>query len=280
MGSSAGSDCSGVDRHRRRRRDLRGLLRRQDVAALGDDDSRADARRWSHRRRAHRGDAVDVDPVVPVLAVLSRSSASPASGRRPVRPGDEAALASEFNICLLNLLPLVILIILSLRRAPPFAAILTSAPVRGGDRLVHPAARHRRVRGPGGLAGHASRRSTWRWPRVRQPDRQRTIDSLFSRGGMSSMLFTIWLVLGALSFAAIMRGRRVPGAPHRARREGRASRRGALIVAVIFTAIGLNIIAGDQYVADRHAQPRLPLAFRRRGSRRGCCRGPSRTPGR
>jgi hypothetical protein len=31
-----------------------------------------------------------------------------------------------------------------------------------------------------------------------------TIDALFSRGGMSSMLYTIWLVLGALSFAAIM----------------------------------------------------------------------------
>ena len=31
-----------------------------------------------------------------------------------------------------------------------------------------------------------------------------TIDALFSRGGMSSMLFTIWLVLGALSYAAIM----------------------------------------------------------------------------
>jgi NhaC family Na+:H+ antiporter len=30
-----------------------------------------------------------------------------------------------------------------------------------------------------------------------------TIDSCFTRGGMSSMLFTIWLVLGALSFAAI-----------------------------------------------------------------------------
>ena len=30
------------------------------------------------------------------------------------------------------------------------------------------------------------------------------IDSLFSRGGMSSMLTTVWLILGALSFAAVM----------------------------------------------------------------------------
>ena len=31
-----------------------------------------------------------------------------------------------------------------------------------------------------------------------------TIDDLFSRGGMASMLTTVWLILGALSFAAIM----------------------------------------------------------------------------
>ena len=30
------------------------------------------------------------------------------------------------------------------------------------------------------------------------------IDQLFSRGGMASLLTTIWLVLAALSFAAIM----------------------------------------------------------------------------
>ena len=30
------------------------------------------------------------------------------------------------------------------------------------------------------------------------------IDELFSRGGMSSMLTTIWLILGALSYAAIV----------------------------------------------------------------------------
>ena len=32
----------------------------------------------------------------------------------------------------------------------------------------------------------------------------RRIDQLFSRGGMASLLTTIWLVLAALSFAAIM----------------------------------------------------------------------------
>jgi NhaC family Na+:H+ antiporter len=75
-----------------------------------------------------------------------------------------------------------------------------------------------------------------------------TIDTLFSRGGMSSMLTTIWLVLGALSFAAIMEAagfldRLVQPVVAAAKSTGR------LLASVIFTAIGLNIIAGDQYVA-------------------------------
>ena len=41
--------------------------------------------------------------------------------------------------------------------------------------------------------------------RLRQQLRRRPqIDDLFSRGGMASLLTTIWLVLGALSFAAVM----------------------------------------------------------------------------
>jgi NhaC family Na+:H+ antiporter len=74
------------------------------------------------------------------------------------------------------------------------------------------------------------------------------IDELFSRGGMASMLTTIWLVLGALSFAAI--------AEHAGFLErlllpivSRAKSRGRLILAVNASGTGLNVIAGDQYVA-------------------------------
>ena len=62
------------------------------------------------------------------------------------------------------------------------------------------------------------------------------------------MLTTIWLVLGALSFAAIMEDAGFlerlirPSSP-------RAKSTGRLIASVIGTCIGLNIIAGDQYVA-------------------------------
>ena len=57
------------------------------------------------------------------------------------------------------------------------------------------------------------------------------IDDLFSRGGMASMLTTIWLVLGALSFAAVMEHagflqRLLEPIVSRARRRGSLDRRG------------------------------------------------------
>ena len=91
-----------------------------------------------------------------------------------------------------------------------------------------------------------------------------TINSLFSRGGMSSMLTTVWLILGALSFAAVMEH---AGFLDRLLRPliGRARTEGSLIATAGLTAIGLNVIAGDQYVADV-----LPSrAFRDEFARRG-----------
>jgi NhaC family Na+:H+ antiporter len=78
--------------------------------------------------------------------------------------------------------------------------------------------------------------------------RVQQIDDLFSRGGMASLLTTIWLVLGALSFAAVMEH---AGFLQRLLEPitSRARRRGSLILATNGSGLGLNAIAGDQYVA-------------------------------
>src|SRR4029453_12310067 len=91
-----------------------------------------------------------------------------------------------------------------------------------------------------------------------------TIDALFSRGGMDSMLTTIWLILGALSYAAIMEE---AGFLERLIRAVLAPARptGPLIASVVFTAIGLNIIAGDQYVAIVMPSRIYRAEFARRG---------------
>ena len=75
------------------------------------------------------------------------------------------------------------------------------------------------------------------------------IDELFSRGGMASLLTTVWLVLAAMAFAAILEH---AGFLRRLLEPVvvRARSRGSLILAVNASAIGLNATAGDQYVAD------------------------------
>ena len=90
------------------------------------------------------------------------------------------------------------------------------------------------------------------------------IDQLFSRGGMASMLTTVWLVLGALSFAAVMEH---AGFLERLLRPvvSRAQSRGSLILAVNASGIGLNVIAGDQYVADVLPARMFRDEFARRG---------------
>lgn len=74
------------------------------------------------------------------------------------------------------------------------------------------------------------------------------VDRLLSRGGMDSMLFTLWLIIGAVTFGALMDelgfiNRIVQPLIDRARTQGK------LYLAVFASAFGLNIIAGDQYIA-------------------------------
>jgi NhaC family Na+:H+ antiporter len=91
-----------------------------------------------------------------------------------------------------------------------------------------------------------------------------TVDELFSRGGMASMLTTVWLILGALSFGAVMEH---AGFLERILQPivSRARTRGRLILAVNLSGIGLNMIAGDQYVADVLPARMYRTEFARRG---------------
>lgn len=178
-----------------------------------------------------------------------------------------AALASAFDISVLNLLPLLLLVALAVFRMPPFLSILGSAlfaavlaPFLQWDAVVA------FVDDPnlGNVAtaieaGYAAMATGFESHSGFAP-----VDDLFSRGGMASMLTTIWLVLGALSFAAVMEH---AGLLQRllAPIVTRARSRGSLITAVIGSGVGLNVIAGDQYVADVLPARTFRGEFARRG---------------
>lgn len=178
-----------------------------------------------------------------------------------------AALASAFDISALNLLPLVLLVVFAVLRMPPFLSILGSAlfaavlaPFLQWTAVAafvdDPALGKVATSVKAGYAAMATGfESTSGVPQI---------DDLFSRGGMASMLSTIWLVLGALSFAAVMER---AGFLQRLLEPvvSRARRRGSLIAAVNASGIGLNVIAGDQYVADVLPARTFRNEFARRG---------------
>jgi len=179
----------------------------------------------------------------------------------------QAALAQEFHISPINLLPLLILIVLSVRRAPPFLAIFGSALFAAvlacfTQTAVVTAFANRPDAGP--LATALVAIYTVIANGFVLNTGNATIDALFSRGGMDSLLYTIWLVLGALSYAAIMED---AGFLERLIRPvlAHAQTTGRLFVAVIATCLGLNIIAGDQYVAIVMPSRIYRLEFARRG---------------
>lgn len=147
--------------------------------------------------------------------------------------------------------PLVFVFALAVMRLPPFVTILGGA-LLGGIMAV--------VLNPGLVIGFAADSSlsaplaalkgVWKAlasgyvAATGAPD----IDSLLSRGGMESMLGTVWLIMTALAFGAIMEhagllARLVDPILHRARSVG------GLVASVVASCIGANIVTSDQYIA-------------------------------
>jgi NhaC family Na+:H+ antiporter len=178
-----------------------------------------------------------------------------------------AALADAFNISPLNLLPLLILILFAVLRFPPFLSILGSAVFAA---VMAPFTQWDAVKAfvndpdLGAFATAVKAAFGAMATGFVSHSGVEPIDDLFSRGGMASLLTTIWLVLGALSFAAVMEH---AGFLARILQPivSRARRRGSLILAVNGSGIGLNVIAGDQYVADVLPARMFRTEFARRG---------------
>jgi Na+:H+ antiporter, NhaC family len=176
------------------------------------------------------------------------------------------ALAVAFDISPVNLLPLVLLIVLTFRQVPPFLAIFSVAVFSGIlASFTQPDVVRAFVDEPGqgavlnGIEGVYKSMANG----FVSTSGNATIDDLFSRGGMASMLTTVWLILGALSFAAIMEeagflDRLIAPVVRRARSDA------GLISSVAGTSAGLNVVAGDQYVAVVLPSRVFRTAFRER----------------
>jgi len=180
---------------------------------------------------------------------------------------DLVKLNELFWITPLNLLPLFFLVFLSIRKVPPSLAIL-SAAIFGGitGAVLQPQAIQRFVADPnlGGLI----RSIKGIWMAMANGYQENSgiadIDRLLSRGGMDSMLLTLWIIIGAVTFGTLMEefgllAKLINPLLYRAKSTG------LLFLTVVATGVGLNIIAGDQYIALVLPARVYRLEFQKRG---------------
>lgn len=185
---------------------------------------------------------------VAVFLVLSLTGEDAVTGAETTSDLDK--LNQIFNITPLALLPLVLLVILSIKKVPASLALLSSTLFAGVlGAFLQPDVYADFVAGAGNVVVESIKAV---WLAMANgfsidsgiPD----VDRLLSRGGVDSMLLTIWLILGAVTFGAILEefgliDRLVQPMVAAATSTGR------LFLTVFACGFGLNVVAGDQYIA-------------------------------
>ena len=177
------------------------------------------------------------------------------------------ALDATYNISLWNLLPVLVLLLLGLRKYPAFLSILIGTLVGALVAVVmQPQIIIAFANDPSLGYGLAALKSVWMAMAngFTSSSGYVQIDALFSGGGMDSMLTTIWLILGAMSFGAMMdyggfNNRLITPVVDKVKSDG------GTIAVVMLTALGLNIVAGDQYIAIVLPARMFMIEFRKRG---------------
>lgn len=180
-----------------------------------------------------------------------------------------SGLNQHFFVTPWALVPLVLVFGLAVMRFPPFVTIFAGALLGGIVAVVFNPHQVIAFAQDGSLSkplallkGIWSALANGYVSRTGEP----AIDQLLSRGGMESMLNTVWLILTALAFGAVLEYagllKRLIEPVTR-----RVSSIGGLIVAVVASSIGLNVIASDQYISIVLPARMFGSEFDRRGLR-------------
>jgi len=160
-------------------------------------------------------------------------------------------LDQNFNISAIALLPLAVVLYMAYKKIPPLPTILFGALLGGVMAIILQSEGVLRfANSPDLPRGIALVKGVW----LAMADGYVSttgvaeVDDLLTRGGMSSMLVTIWLIITALAFGAVlehagMLERLIDAALKRAKTTG------SLVTTVALSCLGINIVAADQYIA-------------------------------
>ncbi len=177
------------------------------------------------------------------------------------------ALSSSFVIGPHLLLPVVLVLVLVVRKVPATPSLLIGALVGCLFAVVFQPAAVTRFADSPDLSGWAAViKGCWQAlaSGFSLTSGNAALDELLSRGGMGSMLTTVWLILSAMTFGAVME---TTGMLTRIAEAilGTVRGTGSLVAATLATSIGMNIVASDQYIAIVLPGRMFRAEFARRG---------------
>ncbi|MEW6984438.1 Na+/H+ antiporter NhaC [Colwelliaceae bacterium 6471] len=175
-------------------------------------------------------------------------------------------LVDNFNISIFNLLPLVLLLTLAIKKVPAFPSVAIGALVGALWAVLFQSELILRLAAEGLDSTTATITVVWTafFDGVAINSGDAELNDLLSGGGMGGMLKIIWLVMCALMFGAVlehlgMLKRFVSAILSSVKSVG------GLIASTIATCIGTNIITADQYMAIVMPGRMYKEEYKRRG---------------
>jgi Na+:H+ antiporter, NhaC family len=178
-----------------------------------------------------------------------------------------ARIGEHYQVNLWSFLPLVVVFALAVLRFPPFLAIFIGALVGGALAVVQAPDKVLAFAGaPHMPEPFALLKGVWAALATgyQSSSGDPAIDALLSRGGMASMMVTVWLIMTALAFGAVVEHagflNRLMGPII-----GAVKSIGALVAVVVGAGIGCNILTSDQYIAVMLPGRMFRAEFARRG---------------
>ncbi len=149
------------------------------------------------------------------------------------------------------LVPVLVVLILAIKKVGPFATILLGALTGGIFAVIfQPDLVVKFMDAPELPRGLALFGGVWKamYTGYSTSTGSEALDALVNRGGMNSMLEVIWLILTALMFGGVMEEtgalRRIVSVMLKFVKGA-----GSLIATTVFTSFGMNVIASDQYIS-------------------------------
>ncbi|HWK63388.1 MAG TPA: Na+/H+ antiporter NhaC family protein [Rhizobiaceae bacterium] len=161
-----------------------------------------------------------------------------------------ARIDGAFHPSPVHFLPLVLVLVLALLRWPPFVTVFLGALAGGLLAVVVAPERVVALAGPDHSVGLLLLKGVWTALATGNVSAtgELAVDQLLSRGGMESMLGTVWLILVALAFGGIVEKagvlERLIGPVIAAARSI-----GSLVTTLVGAAFATNVLASDQYIA-------------------------------